>query len=128
LIPVSLIPPSCSGAPPLFSAVTITIPEGYAVTEREIRSALPDDLVSPGKTKDFLEITVYEYSSGKEKLICDKNGEIREEQEEGYIKLLVKIRRDGTIKRFVLVEAKGSGNAAMMEELKTRIRDEFKGR
>jgi hypothetical protein len=108
--------------------VTVTIPEGCSVTEKEIRSALPQNLIFPEKTKDLLEMTVYECSSGKEKLICDKNGEIREEREEGYIKLLMKIRRNGTIKKLIFLEAKGSGNAAMLEELKMRIGDQIRGR
>ncbi len=121
LIPVSLVTGSCAGAQPAFSGITVTIPEDFAITEREIRSALPQDLIVPGKAKDLLEITVYEYSSGKEKLICDKKGEIREESEEGYIKLLIKIRRNGAIKRLIFVDAMGSGNADMLEELKIRI-------
>ncbi len=92
--------------------VTITIPPGIALEEREIRAALPERLST--RRYDGIEIVIYYYSLGVEKLSYGGNDEVRETAGEGKINALVKLKKKGKLGKALFISGHGTGKDAIL--------------
>lgn len=115
-----LVAAGCDSSDKGYSSVKVTIPEGANIRQediaREISASLP--LNPQGAT---LEIIIYDYSSGKERLLVSANGEINETHEAGYIKFLLCIKEEGGIKQASFLQITHMPDKDYMPDLKQAI-------
>ncbi|MBN1497998.1 MAG: hypothetical protein JXA07_14590 [Spirochaetes bacterium] len=95
-----------------FGDVKITIPSGIALEEREVRTILPDRVTVC--RYDGIEIVVYYYSSGIERLSYGANNEIQESAGDGKIEALIKLKQKGVLVRVIFITARGNGKEAIL--------------
>ena len=117
LIAVMFLMAGCLTVPDKFSAIAVTVPPGINLTAKEIREMLPEKLLISGDSEFILEISVYDYSSGKEHLIYDKSGEFTGRNDDAYVKALLTLKRKNRLEYSLYAEGHGPDRKAMLDSL-----------
>jgi hypothetical protein len=119
---ILLITAGCAAVPSVYSELNVSLPRGAQITGEEIKSALSTELAIDPKSGDTLELTIYDYSSGKERLTYSEGGEINSTIETGYIKALCVIRSGGRMRRAFFLSCRGADAAEMSSALKAEFK------
>jgi hypothetical protein len=94
--------------------VMIKIPPGVPLEESAVRAALPGN-IAVGKGFDRIEIVVYYFSLGIERLSYGDNDEIRESAQEGKMKALIKLKKNGVLTRALFISSGGAGKDEILK-------------
>ena len=111
----------CSSKPNVYSQITVSTPKGVQISPENIKTAVLQQLILDPQSARTLELTIYEYSSGKEKLIYDINGSISSSNEAAYMKVLCSVTENGSLNKAFFVEASGSNDEQLITSLKTEL-------
>mgnify|MGYP000995752109 CR=1 FL=1 len=109
-----------------FGDVKITIPPGIALEEREVRAFLPERV--PAFRNDDIEIVVYYFSSGIERLSYSATDEIQESAGDGKIEALIKLKQKGVLVRVIFISARGNGKEAILMNFSEAFAEELPDR
>ena len=111
----------CSSKLNVYSQITVSTPKGVQISPENIKTAVLQQLILDPQSARILELTIYEYSSGKEKLIYDIDGNISSSNEAAYMKVLCAITENGRLNKAFFVEASGSNDEQLITSLKTEL-------
>lgn len=107
-----------------YSTISVALPQGVNLSGEEIKAALERELPFDSEGP-AVEITIYAYSSGKERLVYGQDGIISEKNEEGYIKLLLAFRQGNAIQKAVFIETENRGAGELILSIKREMAQEF---
>jgi hypothetical protein len=123
LVPaLCLIALSCAALPVAYSSIDVSSPKNTALMADEIKQNLQNALLTKNDSPHILEITIYDFSLLKERLIYDSNGITSERDETGYIRFLCTIKKEGRIVRAVFLEVRGSNKEEMIDALTREVK------
>ena len=97
---------SCFLAPST-DGIIIKIPQGINLEEREVRANLPKNLKISGRY-DRIEIVIYYFSQGVEKLSYSGKNSLDETLTTGEIRALIKLKKNGVLHKALFVTVKGA--------------------
>ncbi|PKL35539.1 MAG: hypothetical protein CVV44_22325 [Spirochaetae bacterium HGW-Spirochaetae-1] len=119
---------SCTADIRQFNHVAIAIEDRNSIlTEEEVRQILPHHIIAPSE-RDVLEITVFRFSSGIERLNYDGNDTFTEETRNGEIKVLLKIRSGNRVRKVFFIQASGKDKEEILRNLALELERTFPGR
>ncbi len=99
----------------------ITIPPGIDLNERDIRERLPSSIAGVRCACDTIEIVIYYYSAGTEKLSYGDTGNFSSTSNDGSVKSLIKLKKNGSLRRVFFVDADGSGKEEILANFSRAI-------
>jgi len=119
---------SCAADIRQFNHVTIAIEDRNSIlTEEEVRQIIPHHIIASSE-RDVLEITVFRFSSGVERLNYDGNDTFTEETLNGEIKVLLKIRSGNRVRKVFFIHASGKDKEEILRNLAVELERTFPGR
>ena len=105
---------SCNSQYNSFKQVKISIPEYLNITELDILSKIPEKIIDKLSNYD-LELTIFAFSSGIEKINYSGDDEFTVSMLDAYIKILVKIVKNSEIVKTQIIEAFGADKIDVIE-------------
>ena len=99
----------------------ITIPAGISLMEGEIRERLPEDLTRIKNDYDTIEIVIYYYSIGTEKLSYGDEENFGLTSNDGKIMSLIKLSKNGALQRVIFIDAAGSGKDEILSNFSRAV-------
>jgi hypothetical protein len=100
--------------------IIIIIPDGVSLEEREVRANLPKNLKT-GERYDRIEIVIYYFSEGVEKLSYSGKNKLDETLTRGEIRALVKLKKNGRLCKALFVAAQGARKDQILTAFAGRI-------
>jgi hypothetical protein len=100
--------------------IIIRIPQGISLEEREVRANLPENLKTSGRY-DRIEIVIYRFSQGVEKLSYSGKNSLNETLTSGEIRALVKLKKNGVLRKALFVTANGARKEQILTAFAGRI-------
>ncbi|MDR3236913.1 MAG: hypothetical protein LBT84_00240 [Spirochaetia bacterium] len=124
LLPAALclIALSCAALPAAYSDIDVSSPKNTAIPADETKKNLQSALAIKKDSPHILEITIYDFSLLKERLIYDNSGIVSERDETGYIRFLCTVKKEGRIIKAVFLEVRGSNKEEMIEALTREVK------
>ena len=111
---------SCNSEYKSFKQVKISIPEYLNVTELDITNKIPEKIID--KSSDYdLELTVFAFSGGAEKINYSGDDNFIVSLSEAYIKILVKVVKNNEIIETRIIESSGKDKADTIENAVKKI-------
>jgi len=100
--------------------IIIRIPQGINLEEREVRESLPKNLKTSGRY-DRIEIVIYRFSQGVEKLSYSGKNSLNETLTSGEIRALIKLKKNGVLRKALFVTANGARKEQILTAFAGRI-------
>jgi hypothetical protein len=100
--------------------IIIRIPQGISLEEREVRANLPENLKTSGRY-DRIEIVIYRFSQGVEKLSYSGKDSLNETLTSGEIRALIKLKKNGVLRKALFVTANGARKEQILTAFAGRI-------
>ena len=100
--------------------IIIRIPQGINLEEREVRESLPKNLKTSGRY-DRIEIVIYRFSQGVEKLSYSGKNSLNETLTSGEIRALIKLKKNGVLRKALFVTAQGARKEQILTAFAGRI-------
>jgi hypothetical protein len=100
--------------------IIIRIPQGINLEEREVRANLPENLKTSGRY-DRIEIVIYRFSQGVEKLSYSGKDSLNETLTSGEIRALIKLKKNGVLRKALFVTANGARKEQILTAFAGRI-------
>ncbi len=110
-----------SGGSFQIASLSVQVPSSVPVSGSELRALLPDLTGAPGRETGSLEVVVLRYSPGIYKLSY-AGKEFTEKTGRGYIRVLLKFRHDGKLVKTDFIEARGTTQKELLENIAEKIR------
>jgi len=107
---------SCNSQYNSFKQVKISIPEYLNITELDILSKIPEKIIDKSSNYD-LELTIFAFSSGIEKINYSGDDEFTVSMLDAYIKILVKIVKNSEIVKTQIIEVFGADKDEVIENV-----------
>ncbi len=104
-------------APKLF----IKVPPGIPLSEQEVRSRFPNSRDISADRYETIEIVIYVFSLGIEKLTYSESGQINTSTQKGEIKALIKLKMNSTLKKVLFVNAEGSSKEEILKNFSRSV-------
>ena len=104
-LPLTLVLSCCLAASP--GDIIIKIPPGINLEEREVRTNLPENIKIGGRY-DRIEIVIYYFSQGVEKLSYSGKNSLQESLMAGEIRALVKLKKKSMLCKAIFLTASGA--------------------
>lgn len=98
--------------------ITILIPKTISITIKEIMPYIPNDALC--KFKGTIQIILYAYTSGEE-TISYKTNKITYYKSPGYMKVLIKIKHQKTLKRVYFIKATGNTKQEILTNFMNKL-------
>lgn len=100
--------------------IIIRIPQDINLEEREVRSSLPSNLKISSRY-NRIEIVIYQFSQGVEKLSYSGKNSLDETLTTGEIKALIKLKKNGVLRKVLFVTAQGARKDQILTSFAGRI-------
>lgn len=104
----------------------ITIPAGISLTEGEIRTRLPAAISWEHRDYDEIEIVIYYFTAGTEKLSYNDADDFGLTSNDGNIKSLIKLKKKTSLIQVLFVDAGGSGRENILVNFSHAITSSLK--
>jgi hypothetical protein len=108
----------CLAASP--AGIIIKIPQGINLEEREVRANLPENFKTGGRY-DRIEIVIYYFSQGVEKLSYSGKNSLHETMTSGEIRALVKLKQNGVLRKSLFVSASGASRDQILHAFSAKM-------
>ena len=115
---------SCNSQYKSFKQVKISIPEHLNITETDILNKIPEKIIDESSNYD-LELTVFAFSGGSEKINYTGDDNFVVSLSEAYIKILVKVIKDNEIVKTRIIEAAGKDKFDAIESAVKKLGSEL---
>lgn len=96
--------------------ITVTIPPGIPLTRDAVAAHLPGSTTLPGDF-DEVEVVVYHFSRGVERLTLDDDGSLEESLSSGRAECLVKMKRNRKLLKVLFIDSHGRSMREILENL-----------
>jgi len=106
---------SCTGLD--ISDINVIAPENVPIQSDAIRNIFLTEFPLKNNSGKNLEITVYDCSLGKERLIYNSDGTVTVKTESGYMKLLCVVKKENRLVKTIFIEASGKTPDDMAADL-----------
>ena len=97
------------------AGLIIKIPPGIALSEQEVRSLFQNNRQSTADNYETIEIVIYSFSLGIEKLTYSENDLIRMSLQKGEIKALIKFKKKSSLKKALFINADGASKEEILK-------------
>jgi len=111
---------SCAGFD--ISDINVTVPENASIQTDTIRNALLAEFPLKNNSDKNLDITIYDCSLGKERLVYNNDSTITTKIENGYIKLLCAVKKENRLVKTVFIEVSGEALNDMTANLVLEVK------
>lgn len=115
----------CASMPDSYSQINVNLPRGAEISVETVKNAVLPELTIDQNSDRILELTIYEYSAGKEKITYTANDTISYTTENGYIKVLCSIRQNGQLNKAFFIEATGQNEKEIITSFKAEFQKHF---
>ncbi len=104
--------------------ILISVQDGIKITADEAREILYKKIKQNRKSQNLAEIIIYSHSSGKETFFYskDSNDNIKRDNHQGSIKILLKIREDNKLTDVYFFQATGNSKVELIEKIAFEVR------
>jgi len=121
VLPVFLFALSCTDPVVSFSRIEYRIP-GYIDIKTDDLNRISGDFKTDPASAVYVEVVLYSYSAGAEKISLSGDGEFKTVSGNGRLKALVKVMNDKKILRAEFVEGRGNSKEEMLSSLGKEIK------
>jgi hypothetical protein len=97
------------------SGLIIKIPPGIALSEQEVRPFFRDNPRNAADSRETIEIVIYSFSLGIEKITYSENDPIRISLQKGEIRALIKLKKNSILKKVLFVNADGTSKDEILK-------------
>jgi len=111
---------SCAGLD--ISDISVEAPKNAPMQADAIKDALLAEFPLKSNSGKNLEITVYDCSLGKERLIYNSDGTVTAKTESGYIKLLCAVKKENHLIKAIFIEINSDTQADIAADLIREMR------
>ena len=111
---------SCSSQYNSFKQVKISIPEHLNITESDITAKIPKKIIDKSSNYD-LELTVFAFSGGTEKINYTGNDNFIVSFSDSYIKILFKVIKNNEIIETRIIESSGKDKVDAIENAMKKL-------
>lgn len=106
--------------------ITLTIPPGINLNRDEIKVHVPG-AAPAGNPRGRIEIVIYYFSEGIEKIVYNENS-MQESTHRGTIRALVKLKREGVLRRALFIDAEGRNREDILKNFSLKLSAALSGR